>query len=155
MKCLIEGCERKVRSRGLCSCCYTAAKNAVKVGKTTWEELERRGLSLPSTGVGGHVGAFTKALAASRDGDTAAAAPPAPTTIPGSNEPRPDDPGDTIYIGVPEANLEAPPSERDRMRAGEAVALVRRSEPEPPTELPPSHPNYVGSRVSPPAPWQK
>lgn len=75
MKCLIEGCERKSKSRGLCVNCYTAAKNVVKAGKPTWGDLERRGLALPSKG--GSVNAFTKALAASRDGETAPDGPEA------------------------------------------------------------------------------
>lgn len=51
MKCIIEGCERTSKTRGLCKTCYTSASNAVKRGKvTSWEFLEENGLALPAAG---------------------------------------------------------------------------------------------------------
>jgi hypothetical protein len=47
-KCLYPGCERESRARGLCNPHYTAACFLVKRGKTSWEELETKGKSLPS-----------------------------------------------------------------------------------------------------------
>jgi len=45
-RCLIEGCERDAKTRGLCKSCYQTACKAVKADKTTWEELESMGLVL-------------------------------------------------------------------------------------------------------------
>lgn len=46
-KCVVTG--EPAVSRGLCARCYQAASSLVKSGKVTWEELEARGLALPST----------------------------------------------------------------------------------------------------------
>lgn len=46
--CLIHGCDRPVRARGLCSGCYSTARNAIHSGKCTEEELVNQGLMLPS-----------------------------------------------------------------------------------------------------------
>jgi len=50
-KCLVKSCERKAYCRGLCRSCYQTALKAVSNGKTTWEELEAMGLSLPPKNV--------------------------------------------------------------------------------------------------------
>lgn len=50
MLCMTRGCTRKaalIPKYGLCMICYTAAKNAVEVGSTTWGELINLGLALP------------------------------------------------------------------------------------------------------------
>ncbi len=46
--CIIAGCTRKVRSRGLCGACYLTARNYVLTENVSWEELHRRGLCLAS-----------------------------------------------------------------------------------------------------------
>ena len=61
--CLIEGCECKSKSRGLCGNCYQAARNKVKSGVVTWEQLENIGLAKPSThGAGPGNSTFGKAF---------------------------------------------------------------------------------------------
>lgn len=44
--CLTPGCGEKRNQRGLCTRCATTARNMVKAGETTWEELESLGLAL-------------------------------------------------------------------------------------------------------------
>lgn len=44
-KCL--RCQRRARSRGLCSSCYKVASACVREGLTTWASLEKRNKSLP------------------------------------------------------------------------------------------------------------
>jgi hypothetical protein len=44
-QCLIDQCNRKVVSKGLCSSCYQTAIRYIKNGKTTWVELEKNGLA--------------------------------------------------------------------------------------------------------------
>lgn len=39
MECLILGCQGKARCRGLCNNCYVSARNKVRAGGTTWDEL--------------------------------------------------------------------------------------------------------------------
>lgn len=46
--CIVEGCDRPSKCRGLCRCCYAKALSKVKNYETTWEELERAGLAGPS-----------------------------------------------------------------------------------------------------------
>lgn len=48
-KCNIEGCERNVKSRGLCSVHYNQYERLVKKGDTKWSELERQGIASPTT----------------------------------------------------------------------------------------------------------
>jgi len=45
MQCLISGCSRDSKSRGLCVNCYQAAKRTVKKGTATWEALIAAGLA--------------------------------------------------------------------------------------------------------------
>lgn len=45
--CITPGCGNKDRSRGLCVNCYNTARNLVKVGRVTWEALEKKGKSKP------------------------------------------------------------------------------------------------------------
>lgn len=44
--CIVKGCDRPARSRGLCNSCYTSALDAVKSGRTTWPKLIKAGLAL-------------------------------------------------------------------------------------------------------------
>ncbi len=46
--CLTPGCGGKIRSRGLCQNCYSAARLRVNSEVSTWEDLENSGLALPS-----------------------------------------------------------------------------------------------------------
>lgn len=53
-RCLNPKCHRTAETRGLCSTCYTIARNAVRRGETTWAKLEAEGKvsprkNLPST----------------------------------------------------------------------------------------------------------
>ena len=62
--CMIEGCTNRSRARGLCGNCYTVARYAIQCGKTTWEYLERHGLSRrPPVGIGAR-SIFTEQLRA-------------------------------------------------------------------------------------------
>lgn len=79
-QCIIEGCERDSRTRGLCGTCYQSARNAIKAGKATWNELEAAGLALPRTsfGGGGNPTPFRKAFEAAG----CPAGPPQPNNLP-------------------------------------------------------------------------
>jgi hypothetical protein len=46
--CLVTGCPRSVRSRGLCDVHYTGLALQVSKGNHTWVELEKAGVCLPS-----------------------------------------------------------------------------------------------------------
>ena len=46
-KCLKPNCNGAIKSRGLCSDCYSAAVGLVKAKKTSWSKLEAKGKSLP------------------------------------------------------------------------------------------------------------
>ena len=62
--CLVPGCGREAKVRGLCGRCSTAARAQIKKGKTTWADLERLGLAAPpkKSAFGGEAGVFAKAL---------------------------------------------------------------------------------------------
>ena len=63
--CLVPGCGREAKIRGLCGRCCTAARAQIKKGKTTWADLERLGLAAPPKKTafgGGEPGVFAKAL---------------------------------------------------------------------------------------------
>ena len=65
--CLVPGCGREAKIRGLCGRCGTAARAQIKKGKTTWAKLEELGLATPprkSAFGTGEPGVFSKALAA-------------------------------------------------------------------------------------------
>ena len=47
--CITRKCDREQRSRGLCERCYINAHGLILGGRTTWEELEKMKLALPST----------------------------------------------------------------------------------------------------------
>ena len=49
-KCLYPPCQRTAVARGLCQGDYATARELVRAGKTTWEQLEREGKSLPVNG---------------------------------------------------------------------------------------------------------
>jgi hypothetical protein len=62
--CLVPGCGREAKIRGLCGRCATAARAQIKKGKTTWADLEKLGLATPPrvTFGGGEQGVFAKAF---------------------------------------------------------------------------------------------
>ena len=62
--CLVPGCGREAKIRGLCGRCCTAARAQIKKGKTTWADLEKLGLAAPpkKSAFGGEPGVFAKAL---------------------------------------------------------------------------------------------
>jgi len=43
--CIIPGCTRPERSRGLCEPCYQTAARVVRYGSTTWDDLVAMGLA--------------------------------------------------------------------------------------------------------------
>jgi len=43
--CIIPGCTRPVKSRGLCEPCYQTAARVVRYGSTTWDDLVAIGLA--------------------------------------------------------------------------------------------------------------
>lgn len=45
--CMVPGCDRPAKVRGLCQKCHASAVYAIKTGKTTWLNLERAGLCKP------------------------------------------------------------------------------------------------------------
>lgn len=45
--CITNNCKKPKKTRGLCHKCYTAYRKLVLLGKTTWNELEHEGKSLP------------------------------------------------------------------------------------------------------------
>ncbi|MCK9571436.1 hypothetical protein M0R72_20980 [Candidatus Pacearchaeota archaeon] len=47
MRCVIEGCDRKAVTRGLCESCYHTALRMVSAGETNWTALEQAGLCGP------------------------------------------------------------------------------------------------------------
>jgi hypothetical protein len=62
--CLVPGCGREAKIRGLCGRCSTAARAQIKKGTTTWAKLEELGLAIPpkKSAFGGEPGVFAKAL---------------------------------------------------------------------------------------------
>ena len=63
--CLVPGCGREAKIRGLCARCCTAARAQIKKGKTTWAKLEELGLAIPPKKAafgGGEPGVFAAAL---------------------------------------------------------------------------------------------
>jgi len=45
-KCIVKQCDAtNISGRGLCMKCYYAARNLIRTGKTSWEELQRMGLA--------------------------------------------------------------------------------------------------------------
>lgn len=46
--CIIEGCTRMARVRGVCGPCYEVLKKHVDSGKITWKQAEKAGLIHPS-----------------------------------------------------------------------------------------------------------
>ena len=53
--CLVPGCGRESKIRGLCGRCGTSARGQIRKGKTTWQQLESLGLAKPAkAGAFGH-----------------------------------------------------------------------------------------------------
>lgn len=63
--CLVKGCKKDAKSRGLCAGHYQSAENTVKTGKATWAELEKLGVALAPTKLSN---GFSEFLAAKRAG---------------------------------------------------------------------------------------
>lgn len=62
-KCVIEGCGRpraEALKKGLCMSCYSRAKKMIDAGKTTWNELENRGLCVTTEATDPFSVAFNK-----------------------------------------------------------------------------------------------
>jgi len=96
--CLIEGCERKAKTRGLCDPCYQAALTAVKKRQVTWDQLIDMGLAKPATKVSiAGAGAFAAALAEKKA-----------ALLPESKQPLD---GNTVVIETPDW---APPEEESK-----------------------------------------
>jgi len=55
---MIEGCDRKVRARGLCHSCYLTAQAQVKSGRVSWRQLEKLGLCASKRGPNPFIRAF-------------------------------------------------------------------------------------------------
>jgi hypothetical protein len=66
MNCIIEGCDRRARTRGLCTKCYQGALYAVRTGKTTWPALVSSGLALE---LSDRTSPFSEAFAKARPAD--------------------------------------------------------------------------------------
>jgi len=64
LTCIMEDCTNEQYCRGLCRPCYRAATKQVAAGRTTWRELEQKGLCL-KTGRG--YSAFTKRIKGIRE----------------------------------------------------------------------------------------
>lgn len=47
MTCLIEGCPKDSRTRGVCPSHYIALSKMVRTGRATWLQLEQFGMALP------------------------------------------------------------------------------------------------------------
>jgi hypothetical protein len=70
-KCLTPGCTgmaAPVVKTGQCLTCYSKAKKAVEAGTTTWDELAKLGLTLPTADAqaAAKIDPFNQALAAAR-----------------------------------------------------------------------------------------
>lgn len=47
-KCILKSCDKESTTRGLCKECYMSARYYILSNKTTWEQLEKRGLAKSS-----------------------------------------------------------------------------------------------------------
>ena len=47
LRCVVPGCSRPPRARGVCATCYASHRRAVAAGESTWELIEQAGLILP------------------------------------------------------------------------------------------------------------
>lgn len=79
-KCLVPGCDKPQKTRGLCVSCYTVARDLVKSGKTSWPTLVEAGRALSRGGVSG-----TKKAAATAWLMAPATAPTSPAATEGQN----------------------------------------------------------------------
>lgn len=91
-QCIIEGCVNDVKTRGLCSSCYTGASKAVKGGTVTWDRLVGLELALASR-QGSNAKLFDKALAGRLDSSVGAPnEAPSDGTEPDGDEPDSNEP---------------------------------------------------------------
>lgn len=49
--CIISGCNKQRKARGLCPACYVGMRTEIELGHETWESLEAKGLALPKGSV--------------------------------------------------------------------------------------------------------
>ena len=99
INCLIEGCERKAKTRGLCDPCYQSALTAVRKRKVTWDQLINMGLAKPATKVSTRgAGMFAVALAAKKASLLSESAPVDAEPLP------PDEEVDCAFPPAPEAD---------------------------------------------------
>ncbi len=77
--CIVPGCSRRVKTRGLCGACYEAARHKVEDGEVTWAELEAFGLAIKPIYKGRPPGRSRFAIALARaKGDAGTSVPPEP-----------------------------------------------------------------------------
>ena len=69
--CMTPECARTESTRGLCVCCYSAARAAVASKKTTWDELVRMGLARDSAPRGQTHGPFMERFTKAKKGGAA------------------------------------------------------------------------------------
>jgi hypothetical protein len=48
MNCIIKGCGKEARARGLCDCDYVMALRLIKQGKVKWSDLELMEMAKPA-----------------------------------------------------------------------------------------------------------
>jgi hypothetical protein len=120
--CIISGCSRPARTRGLCKRCYDAAHTRVKAGEYTWQQLADMGLARASSREKGAADIWEAALKRAKiDEDTKAN----PSQRPGK---APDPPADVHgdRHGAP-----SPPAEQPDLRQTQAEGRGIRPAPEP------------------------
>ena len=69
--CLLPGCGRPVKNRGLCNSCNLAAAKLIKAERTTWEQLEEWGMCLPPKPRSKFVAAFEDLASKKRNSKSA------------------------------------------------------------------------------------
>jgi hypothetical protein len=160
-QCLIEGCDRAAKSRGLCKSCYQAARAAVKAGKVSWDQLVLAGLAketAPSKGQQSRfAAAMEKKILASRPRGSGAEVPAARSPQGGVTTPEPHplcpaigaDVGagdDTPQFGVAQQSKAAPAAGSPYPALDNASPLPHEpSAPVPQADQPPATP----------LPWEK
>lgn len=60
--CMVPGCDRPAKLRGVCQSCYQNAAKLIQRGGTTWEELQKFGLVRPRHSGSGLRAALYRAL---------------------------------------------------------------------------------------------
>jgi hypothetical protein len=47
-KCMVPGCDRPLKLRGLCWACYQSAARLIRLGRESWESLTAKELAIQS-----------------------------------------------------------------------------------------------------------